>query len=167
MCASSLVHAHEPYAAPQPLATISPAIVEYRWTLSVPHWVVDVQKYDTRVFVPSTRPKRIDYGFLDFEMQPRKIGQVPEFSCKYADLVLPERCTTTWRDVIVDVAVPVIRHDYVEVDVLDGSWQDQRVSVEVPRVVWTEETLFVSLPAVAVRMQPSREVQPVTAGEPQ
>ena len=92
---------------------------------------------------------------LDFEFESRTIGRVPEFSCKYLDWTLPDECTTTWRNVVVEVPVPVKRHDYFEVDVLDGSWQDRQVTIDVPRLVWKEERLLVSLPALAVRAPPS------------
>jgi len=153
--ASSLASGHETEDAAGPLPLLTPTIVEYRWTFLAPQWIVEARKYDTRVFVPTTRPKRIEYDVLDFEFESRTIGRVPEFSCKYLDWTLPDECTTTWRNVVVEVPVPVKRHDYFEVDVLDGSWQDRQVTIDVPRLVWKEERLLVSLPALAVRAPPS------------
>jgi len=35
-------------------------------------------------------------------------------------------------------------------------WLDARTSIEAPRLVWKEQHLVVSLPAVAVRTDPAR-----------
>ncbi len=71
-----------------------------------------------------------------------------EFSCKYGDLLLPNACTTTWRDVWIDVPVPVVRRDSIDIDVMQWTPTEWRTTVDVPRLVWREETLVVSLPAV-------------------
>ena len=135
---------------PARLPLLEPAIVEYRWTFLAPEWVVEPRKVDTRVYAPTLRPSRIDYGMVDLKMERRRVARVADFSCKYSDFALPNECRTTWRDVYIDVAVPVVRRDYIDVDVPHWSWQDWRTTVELPRLVWKEETLVVSLPAVVV-----------------
>src|SRR5882672_5445962 len=74
--ASSLASGHETEDAAGPLPLLTPTIVEYRWTFLAPQWIVEARKYDTRVFVPTTRPKRIEYDVLDFEFESRTIGRV-------------------------------------------------------------------------------------------
>jgi hypothetical protein len=145
-------------AAPPPdrLSPIEPAIVEYRWVFLVPHWVVETRTYASHVHAPTFEPRRVDYPSLEFTTEHRKIGRVPEFSCKYADFWLPNACTTVWRDLYVDVPVPVVRRESIDVDVLTVSEATLRTSVDVPRLVWKEESLVVSLPALAVRSQPQQ-----------
>ena len=149
-----------PEPAPERLPLLQPAIVEYRWTFVTPHWVVESRTVDTRAYSPALRARRVDYGVLDVEMKRRKVGSVAEFNCKYPDFALPNECRTTWRDVYVEVPIPVVRHDYVDIDVLEWSWRDWRATVDVPRLVWKEETLVVSLPAVAVPAASPRHAHP-------
>jgi hypothetical protein len=135
---------------PAPLPVLQAAIVEYRWTFPAPHWVVKPRDVAARVYAPSLRPARIDFGVLEVEAVRRKVARVADFSCKYSDFWLPNECRTTWRDVYIDVPVPALRNDYIEVDVPQWSWQQWRTTVEVPRLSWRQETLVVSLPGVAV-----------------
>ena len=145
----SLVPLAPEAAAPpsSPFAPLAPATVEYRWTFHVPEWSTDTELVD--VYVPGSRPQRLDYAMVDFTTEPRRIGAVPEFSCKYVDLWLPNQCTTRWRNVYVEVPVPVIRHDSMIIDVPRWPWEKKRVPVEVPRLAWKEATMIVSLPALA------------------
>ena len=64
--------------------------------------------------------------------------------------VIHSEGVTTWRDVYVDVPVPVVRRDHVDVDVPQWSRRDWHTVVDVPQLTWTRETLVVTLPAVAV-----------------
>jgi hypothetical protein len=141
----------EANAPPERLAPLAPAIVEYRWKLLVPQWVDATEHVRARVYAPRWHVARVDYSSLDFRSERRRVGSVAEFHCKYNDLWLPNECRTTWHDVYVDVPVPVLRPDYFEFDVPRWSWRDVDARVDYPRVVWTERTLVVSLPALAVR----------------
>ena len=140
--------------APARLATLQPTVVAYRWTFLVPEWVVDARTIDARIQAPRWTTRRIAYGSLEFTTERRRIGRMPEFDCKYADFALPNACRTTWRDVYVDVYVPVVRRDSFDVDVPQWSAQDIRTTVDVPRLVWKTQTLVVSLPASAVSLSP-------------
>ncbi len=111
-------------------------------TFVAPQWVVEPRNVDVRAVIASTSTKRIDYGTLEFPIEHRAIARIPEFRCKYADFGLPNECRTTWRTVYADVPVAVIRRDHVDID--------------VPRLVWKEQQLVVSLPAVAVRPDRAR-----------
>jgi hypothetical protein len=141
---------------PARLPLLEPAIVEYHWTFLAPEWVVEPRKVDTRVYAPTPRVTRIDYGVVELKTERRRIARIADFSCKYSDFALPNECRTTWRDVHIDVPVPVVRRDYVDVDVPQWSWQVWRTTVEVPRLVWKQEKLVVSLPAFVVDAAPSR-----------
>lgn len=134
-------------SAPERWAPLAPTVVEYRWTFLAPAWVVEASTIDTHVYAPEWRQKHIDYAVPGVRTERRKIGRVAEFECKYADLALPNECRTTWRDVYADIPLPVVRRDYMEIEIPVWSWQDRRTVVEVPRVVWKEETLIVSVPA--------------------
>ena len=148
------VHAED--GRPAPLAPLQPTVVEYRWTFLVPEWVSDPRIVESSAYVPQWRSRRVAFGSLEFTTTRRKIGSVPEFDCKYVDFALPNACRTTWRDVYVDVYVPVVRSDSFDVDVLEWSRQDLRTPVDVPLLVWKEQTLLVSLPALAAPPAPSR-----------
>jgi hypothetical protein len=139
----------EPAPEPMPLPLIVPAIIEYRWTFLEPVWTVEPRNVDVRVVDPATRSRRIDYDIVEITMEHRRIGQVPEFDCKYFDFALPNECRTTWRAVYADVPIPVVRRDHVDVDVPDWHWRDARTTLDVPRLEWKRRELVVSLPAAA------------------
>lgn len=143
-------------ATARPLPYLEPAIVEYRWTFAAPQWVVEPRRIDVRAIDPATRRERVDFNTLEFPLERRAIGRYPEFSCKYSDLGLPNECRTTWHTVYVDVPVPSIRHDHLDVDVPDWQWRDAHTTVDVPTLVWKEQHLVVSLPAIAVRTKSDR-----------
>ena len=136
--------------ATETLQPLVAAIVEYRWRVLVPHWVVEHRV--TRA--PASfewKHRSVDYALPDFDFVSRRIGVLPHFECKYADFWLPNSCTTRWRDVYVDVPVAVVRHDRLDVDVPRWRTPGEEAVVDVPHVEWTEETLVVSLPALAAR----------------
>ena len=135
---------------PQRLPLIETTIVEYRWVFLAPEWVVERQVVGAHVYAPAWKARQVDFPSLEFTSERRKVARVAQFECKYSDFWLPNACRTTWRDVYVDVPVPVIRHETFPVDVPQWTWQDTRTTVDVPRLVWKEKTLIVSLPAVAV-----------------
>lgn len=144
-------------ADPEPahfLAPLSPAIVEYRWRLVVPEWVVTSRLASARVYAPQWRAARVSYAVPEFRSERHRIGSVPEFSCKYADFGLPNECRTTWRAVYVDVPVARMQSDYLEFDVPRWSWQRWETPVDTPRLVWRESTMIVSVPALVSTRAP-------------
>lgn len=132
------------------LPLLQPSVIEYRWTFLAPEWVVEPRTIAVRVLAPRLHQTRIDYATLEFESDRRKVARVADFSCKYSDFWLPNECRTTWRDVYIDLPVPVMRRESVDIDVPRWSRQDSRATMDVPRLVWKEQSLVVSLPAVAV-----------------
>lgn len=148
--------------APEQWAPLAPAVVEYRWTFLAPAWVVEARTIETRVYAPEWRSKRVDYALPGARTERRRVGRVAAFECKYADLALPNECRTTWRDVYADIPLPVVRHDYMEIEIPVWSWQDRRTVVEVPRVVWKEETLIVSVPAWRVSASGDDSARPAS-----
>ena len=154
--ASHAFAADEALATARPLPYLEPAIVEYRWTFLAPQWVVVPRRIDVRAIDPATRRKRVDLATVEFPFERRAIGRYPEFNCKYADFGLPNECRTTWRTVYVDVPVPSVRHDHVDVDVPDWQWRDAHTTVDVPTLVWKQQYLVVSLPAIAVYTKSDR-----------
>lgn len=154
LCMQAAVAQDATAPLPDRLSPIEPAIVEYRWVFLVPHWVVETRTYPSDLHAPTFEPRRVDYPSLEFRTEHRRVGRVPEFSCKYSDFWLPNTCATVWHDLYVDVPVPVVRRESIDVDVLAVSEGTLRTTVEVPRLVWKEETLVVSLPALVVRSQP-------------
>jgi len=87
----------DPGAARQALPLIEPAIVKYRWTFVEPVWTVRPRTIDVRIVDPATRVERIDYDTVEITFERKRVGRIPEFSCKYADFALPNECRTTWR----------------------------------------------------------------------
>jgi len=135
---------------PQRLPLIETSIVEYRWVFLTPEWVVEPHVVAAHVYAPTWQARQIEFPSFEFTTEHRRVARVAEFECKYSDFWLPNACRTTWRDVYVDVPVPVVRRDTFPVDVPQWSWQDRRTTVDVPRLVWKQQTLIVSLPAVAL-----------------
>jgi len=141
----------DPGAARQALPLIEPAIVKYRWTFVEPVWTVRPRTIDVRIVDPATRVERIDYDTVEITFERKRVGRIPEFSCKYADFALPNECRTTWRALYADVPVPVVRRDHVDVELPDWRWRDARTLVDEPRLEWKQRELVVSVPAAALR----------------
>lgn len=152
-------------SAQETLPLIEPAIVQYRWTFVEPVWTVESRNVDVRIVDPATRIKRIDYDTVEITMEHKRVGRVPEFSCKYADFAFPNECRTTWRTVYADVPVPVARRDHVDVEIPDWQWRDARTIVDVPRLEWKRRELIVSLPAAAIYQDPLPVVPAPTVKE--
>ena len=163
--ASSSLADSLPGATPQPLPSIQPAIVQYRWTFDEPIWTIEARPVDVRIIDPATRRRRIDYDSVEITMEHRRIGRIPEFSCKYADFALPNECRTTWRAVYADVPVPVVRREHVDLEVPDWQWRDARTIVDVPRLEWKRRELIVSVPATAVYRYPPPAAPAATVKE--
>ena len=151
--AASGAVSHESIVVTEPAPRFEPLVpttVEYRWEVTTPHLTMDARDVGARVLAPSFVSRRLDYDAVEWTSEHRRIGRVADFECKYSDLGLPNRCATTWRDVYVDVPVPVVRRDHIDADVLQWSPRDWHTVIDVPQLTWTRETLVVTLPAVAV-----------------
>ena len=126
-----------------------PTTIEYQWIFRVP--VVSIEHRRIVVTVPSatTRSKRWNYEVPALRDQRIMLWKVPEFSCKYPDLILPNECRTVWRGVYVDVPVLVSEHAHVDIDVPRLGLSEQFIDVDIPRWTWTEKRFRFSLPAIA------------------
>ena len=126
-----------------------PTTREYQWVFRVP--VVSIEHRRIVVTAPnaSTRSTRFDYEAPALRDKRIKLWSVPEFSCKYPDLILPNECRTVWRGVYVDVPVLVSERAHVDVDVPQLGLTEQSIDVDIPRWTWTEKRFRFSLPAIA------------------
>ncbi|HWZ72662.1 MAG TPA: hypothetical protein VN326_14475 [Casimicrobiaceae bacterium] len=126
-----------------------PTTIEYQWILRVP--VVSIEHRRIAVTAPSVtmRWKHWNYEIPAFRDQRIMLWKVPEFSCKYPDLILPNECRTVWRAVYVDVPVLVSEHAHVDIDLPQLGLTEQFIDVEIPRWTWTEKSFRFSLPAIA------------------
>jgi len=126
-----------------------PTTREYRWIFRVP--VVSTERRRIRVTAAnmSTRWKRWDYETPALRSKRIKLWEVPEFSCKYPDLILPNECRTVWRSVYADVPVLVSEHTHVDVDVPQFGLNEQFIDIDIPRWTWTDKSFRFSLPAIA------------------
>jgi hypothetical protein len=126
-----------------------PTTRQFHWIFRVP--VVSIEHRRIGVTAPnmSTRWKRWDYETPALRSKRVKLWEVPEFSCKYPDLILPNECRTVWRGVYVDVPVLVSERAHVEFDVPQFGLTEQFIDVEIPRWKWTDKSFRFSLPAIA------------------
>jgi hypothetical protein len=126
-----------------------PTTREYQWIFRVP--VVTIEHRRILVTAPnmSTRWKRWDYETPALRSRRIKLWEVPEFSCKYPDLILPNECRTVWRAVYVDVPVLVSERAHVEADVPQFGLTQQSIDVDIARWTWTDKSFRFSLPAIA------------------
>src|SRR6202521_5590409 len=126
-----------------------PPTREYHWIFRVP--VVSIEHRRILVTAPnmSTRWKHWDYETPALRSKRIKLWEVPEFSCKYPDLILPNECRTVWRAVYVDVPVLVSERGHVDVDLPQFGLTEQFIDVEIPRWRWTDKSFRFSLPAIA------------------
>ncbi len=126
-----------------------PTTRKYQWIFRVP--VVSIEHRRIRVTAPnmSTRWKRLDYETPALRSKRIKLWEVPEFSCKYPDLILPNECRTIWHGVYVDVPVLVSERAHVEFDAPQFGLAEQFIDVEIPRWTWTDKSFRFSLPAIA------------------
>jgi hypothetical protein len=159
------VAAAEPDAEPRALPLIEPAIVHYRWTFVEPVWTIESRRVDVPIVDPATRSTRIDYNTVEITLERKRVGRVPEFSCKYPDFAWPNECRTTWRSVYADVPVPVVRRDHLDVEVPDWRVRGARTIVDVPRLEWKRRELIVSVPATVIYRDPPSVVPPPTVKE--
>ena len=162
---SAAAAAVESEPEPRALPLIEPAIVHYRWTFVEPVWTIEPHRVDVPIVDPATRSKRIDYDTVEITMERRRVGRVPEFSCKYSDFAWPNECRTTWRNLYADVPVAAMRRDHLDVEVPDWRLRDARTIVDMPRLEWKRRELIVSMPAAAIYRDPPPVVPPLTVKE--
>ena len=126
-----------------------PTTIEYQWMFRVP--VVSIEHRRIVVTAPSatTRWKRWDYEAPGLRNQRIMLWKVPEFSCKYPDLILPNECRTVWRGVYVDVPVLVSQRAHVDIEVPQLGLTKQFIDVDIPRWTGTDKRFRFSLPAIA------------------
>jgi hypothetical protein len=126
-----------------------PTTREYQWIFRVP--VVSFEHRRIVVTAPnaSTRSKRWNYEAPALRDKRIRLWQVPEFSCKYPDLILPNECRTVWRGVYVDVPVLVSERAHVDIDVPQLGLTEKFIDLDIPRWTWTEKRFRFSLPAMA------------------
>jgi hypothetical protein len=131
-----------------PLQPLVPTTVAYRWQFLVPQWVVEHRVVRTPASL-EWDAGHVDYALPEFAFVSRRIGSLPHFECKYVDFWLPNTCTTTWRDVYVDVPVAGVRYGRLDVDVPRWNSPGDATIVDVPHLEWKPSTLDVTLPALA------------------
>jgi len=131
---------------PGPPTDLYPSAREYAWTFFVP--VVTTERYDIVMTGPRliVRSRRFDYETPGLRYERRQMGWMPEFYCKYPDLVLPNECGVDWHKVYADLPQLTLRREHVDVDVAEIASDEQTIRIDVPRVTWTERTLKVLVP---------------------
>ena len=129
-------------------STVYPGVREYRWSFHVPTMTLENTAAAVTALTPTVRARRWDYQAADIGTERRSLGKIPEFSCKYPDLMLPNECRTVWRDVYVDLPVLVARRQHIDVDVPEWRWQKQWFPIVVPRWTWSDKSLTVSVPTI-------------------
>lgn len=139
--------------APAPIdpfapSTVYPGVLEYRWDFHFP--VMTLDQREIVVEVPEAVPhsRRLSYQAVDMKTERRKIGAIPEFSCKYVDLMLPNDCRTVWRDIYADLPVLVSRERHIDVDVPEWRWVKESFPAVLPRWTLVDRRLTVSVPTI-------------------
>jgi len=140
-------------------AILVPTVRAYQWIFHVP--VVSIEHRHVAVTIPraSTQSRRFYYDVPGLKDKRIKLWDVPEFSCTYPDLILPNECRTVWHGVYVDAPVLTTRHTNVDIDVLRLGLTESFISVDVPHWTWTEKRFLFSLPVFA----PPESVEQVRA----
>lgn len=121
---------------------------EYVWTL--PHLALTTEHVmiATPTLVPRVHGRRWDYEYPTLVSKRVWLGQLPEFSCKYTDLELPQHCRTEWHDVYADLPVLGTQRDHMFYDEVEWVWEDRTLGIDVPRWTVTEGTLTISVPVI-------------------
>jgi hypothetical protein len=131
-------------------AVLVPTVKEYQWIFHVPVISVAHRRVAVTTLSATTHPKRWEYDTPTLRDKRIKLWDVPEFSCKYADLILPNECRTVWHAVYVDVPVLVNAHTHLDIDVLRLGVAETYIDVDVPLWTWAEKSFRFSLPAFAL-----------------
>ena len=142
---------------PGPATDVYPGTRAYRWTFYVP--VMTIERRDIVFTGPDVvfRSRRFDYETPGLKYERRKLGQVPEFHCKYPDWWLPNECGVRWHDVYADFPQLTLRREHIDADVAEWRVDEHRIRIEVPRWSWTPRTLTLVVPVLGTEPQPQRE----------
>ena len=129
-------------------ATAYPGVREYRWDFRIPVLTLDQREVlvDVPEAVVHSRP--LNYQALDMKTERRKLWSIPEFSCKYPDLMLPNQCRTVWRAVYADLPVLVSRERHIDVDVPEWRWVKESFPALIPHWRLADRPLIVSVPII-------------------
>jgi hypothetical protein len=153
MGAGSVAAQYEPI--PGPDSDVYGVTREYRWIYYVP--VLTYERRET-VFAGPTmlvRSRRFDYETPGLRMERRKLGQYPEFKCKYPDWwVLPNDCGIVWHDAYADFPQITMRREHIDSDVLEWADGEYHVRVNVPRWTWTPKEFRLLVPAFETEPAP-------------
>jgi hypothetical protein len=162
-------HAAEPAAAPVPTppgdlrATLVPVVTEYQWVFHVPVGSLEHQRVAVTAPVALLQSRRWIFEMPEFRARHVKLWDIPEFSCKYPDLILPNTCRTVWHGVYADVPALVNAHQHVDVEVPRVRMEDILIDVYIPRWTWKDKTFRFSLPAIAPQESVERARWSLTA----
>jgi hypothetical protein len=133
---------------PSAPSTVYPGVREYRWDFHIP--VLTLDQREVLVDVPEAvvHSRRLNYQALDMKTERRKLWSIPEFSCKYPDLMLPNQCRTVWRGVYADLPVLVSRERHIDIDVPEWRWVKESFPALIPHWRLADRPLTVSVPTI-------------------
>jgi hypothetical protein len=140
-------------------ATLVPTVRAYQWVFHVLVVSIEHRHVAVTTLRAGTQSRRYYYDVLGLKDKRIKLWDVPEFSCKYPDLILPNECRTVWHGVYVDAPQLTTRHTNIDIDVPRVGLTETFISVDIPRWTWTEKRFRFSLPAFA----PPESVEQVRA----
>jgi len=138
----------EPAAIPGPATDLYPATREYQWTFYVARVTTERREVVVPGPVVTVRSRRYDYEVPGLRAERRKLGQVPEFYCKYPDWQLPNECGVEWHDVYGDFPQLTMRREHIDVDVAEWSSGEHRTFIDVPHVTWVPRTFTLVVPVL-------------------
>jgi hypothetical protein len=154
LAASVAPRAAEPI--PGPATDLYPATREYQWTLYVPVVTIERREIVLQAPVVTVRSRRYHYEVPGLRDERRKLGQVPEFHCKYPDWQLPNECGVEWHEIYGDFPQLTMRREHVDVDVPEWSQGEHSFRIDVPHVTWTPRTLTLVVPVLQTEPPPPR-----------
>ena len=145
LCSVSALAA-ESVPIPGPATDLYPATREYQWTIYVPQVTTERREIVVPGPVLTVRSRRYDYEVPGLREERRKLGQVPEFYCKYPDWQLPNECGVEWRTVYGDFPQLTMRREHIDVEVPEWSQGEHRTFIDVPRVTWVPRIFTLVVP---------------------
>jgi hypothetical protein len=129
-------------------ATVYPGVREYRWDFHFPVMTLDQREIVVDVPEPVVHSRRLNYQAVDVKTERRKLWSIPEFSCKYPDLMLPNQCRTVWRGVYADLPVLVSQERRIDIDVPEWRRVKESFPAFIPHWQWVDRPLIVSVPTI-------------------
>jgi hypothetical protein len=139
---------------PGPATDVYPGTREYRWTFYVPVMTIERHEFVFRGVNPIVRSRRFDYETPGLRYERRKLGEMPEFYCKYPDWALPNECGVRWHVVYADFPQLTMRREHIDADVVEWRTGEQTIRIDVPRWTWTEKTLTLVVPVLNTEPMP-------------